>query len=278
MVENETVANAFMDYWDRLNADPIIAKDYRNANMAASPVPVVLSKGTTTIFSPRGTALDSLDWYAKIAAGTQKGLFMTFAFGMHEKFKELYRNPDSFLKMALMEKAYASPVVKERDEKDIQEIRNLPNVIVSIGNRIVTNAFDRWLKEMNSVDHAFKHVYWIHTKYMLIDPLSVTPIIVTGSANFSKASTDTNDENMLVIKGDKRIADIYFGEYMRLFTHYSFREAVKWAQEKTKLNKPQNWKPQFLINDDSWMKDYFEINNKAARYQRRKYFSGPMSE
>jgi phosphatidylserine/phosphatidylglycerophosphate/cardiolipin synthase-like enzyme len=278
IIVNEGIANAFMDYWNRLNNDPEIGKDYRNANMAASPVPNNLPIGTTPIFSPRSTALDSLDWYSRIAASAKKGLFMTFAFGMHEKFKNVYRNPDYILKMALMEKAYASPVVKDRDEKDIQEIRNLPNVVVSIGNRIVTNAFDRWLQEMNSVDHATKYVYWIHTKYMLVDPLGASPVIVTGSANFSKASTDTNDENMIVIKGDKRIADIYFGEYIRLFAHYSFREAVKWAQEKTKLNKPQNWKPQFLIDDDSWMNDYFEIDNKTARYQRRKYFSGPMTE
>ena len=39
-------------------------------------------------------------------------------------------------------------------------------------------------------------------------------------------STDTKDENMLVIQGDQRVADIYFTEYMRLFADYGFREAV----------------------------------------------------
>jgi len=157
---------------------------------------------------------------------------------------------DKKLRMSLMEKAFSSPSVKERDEKDIQQIRNRPNVVVAIGNRIVTNAFDRWLKEMYSVDGKGKFVYWIHTKFMLIDPLGAEPIVASGSANFSKASTDTNDENMLVIKGDKRIADIYFGEYMRLYTHYAFREAVEWAMEKEKLGKPQDWKPQYLITDE----------------------------
>lgn len=112
----------------------------------------------------------------------------------------------------------------------------------------------------------------------LLTYLGNEPIVISGSGNFSKASTDNNDENMLVIKGDKRIADIYFGEYMRLFSHYSFREAIKWAQEKEKLNKPQEWKPQFLETEDTWMKDYYEENDdKSARYLRRKYFSGPMS-
>ena len=61
---------------------------------------------------------------------------------------------------------------------------------------------------------------------MLADPLSDNPVVVTGSANFSEASTETNDENMLVIEDNKRVADIYLGEYMRLYSHYAFREAV----------------------------------------------------
>ena len=96
-------------------------------------------------------------------------------------------------------------------------------------------------------------------------------------ANFSKASTDTNDENMLVIRGDQRIADIYFGEYLRLYTHYAFREAVKWYVEKEKAGTPQSWQPQFLIDDDNWMTPYFDPVDKSARCARRAYFAGPMA-
>lgn len=277
IVEDEKVSNSFMAYWERLNDDLEIAAEYRNANMKASPVPEELKSGTTVIFSPRGTKLDSLEWYAELADQAQNALFMTFAFGMHEKFKTVYRKKDTVLRMALMEKAFASPSVKDRDEKDIQQIRNLSNTIVAIGNRIKTNAFDRWLAEIDRIIPRL-HVYWIHTKYMLIDPLGDEPIVISGSANFSKASTDTNDENMLIIKGDKRIADIYFGEYMRLFSHYSFREAVKWAMERKKLGKPENWTPQYLDDTDDWMQDYFEeTDDKSARCLRRKYFSGPMA-
>jgi phosphatidylserine/phosphatidylglycerophosphate/cardiolipin synthase-like enzyme len=47
--------------------------------------------------------------------------------------------------------------------------------------------------------------------------------VVTGSANFSTASTNKNDENMLVIRGNTRVADIYLGEFMRIYNHLSFR-------------------------------------------------------
>ena len=82
---------------------------------------------------------------------------------------------------------------------------------------------------------------------------------------------------MLVIQGNKRIADIYFGEFLRLYNHYAFREAVKRALDKKKVGKPSDWKPQFLEIKDSWMNDYFDATDTSARYARRKYFAAPMS-
>jgi len=201
---------------------------------------------------------------------------MTFAFGMHKSFKDVYRKDDAVLRMALMEKEWSSPNTKQQDLKDIQAIRNRRNVVVAVGNRIVTNSFDRWLAEMSKLT-AHVNVYWIHTKYMLVDPLGANPVVISGSANFSQASTDTNDENMLVIRGDKRIADIFFGEYLRLYTHYAFREAVKWFVEKKKAGKPEDWKPQFLQTTDAWMKPYFDSTDSSGRFARRQYFAGPLS-
>ena len=279
IVEDEEVAQAFLDYWQRLAADPKVNKEYRATNAAATKLPPVPWKnGTTAIFSPRGseTHPDALDWYATIAAGAKTGLFMTFAFGMNEKFKDVYRTDDEILRMALLEKEGNNPKTLEQDKKDIQAIRNRQNVVLAIGNRLKTNAFDRWLAEMDRLN-PHVHVLWIHTKYMLVDPLSATPIVASGSANFSGASTYDNDENMLVIRGDKRIADIYFGEYIRLYAHYAFREAVKWFVEKQKAGTAEEWQPQFLIDNDKWMEPYFDPADRSARCARREYFAGPMS-
>lgn len=280
IVEDEGVAQAFLDYWHRLAADPKVDKVYRLANSEATDIPPDPWKnGTTAVFSPRGTSsnLDALDWYAEIAAEAKAGLFMTFAFGMHEKFKEVYRTDDQILRMALLEKEGNNPNTLEQDKKDIQQLRNRANVVLAIGNRLKTNAFDRWLAEMDRVN-PHVHVLWIHTKYMLVDPLSANPVVVSGSANFSKASTFDNDENMLIIRGDKRIADIYFGEYIRLYAHYAFREAVKWHVEKVAAGQPTDWQPNYLVKDDSWLAPHFDPNDRSARCARREYFAGPMSE
>src|SRR5207249_4870576 len=64
---------------------------------------------------------------------------------------------------------------------------------------------------------------YVHTKYMLIDPLSSSPILVTGSANFSKNSSVNNDENQLVIYHQPEVVDVYLTEFMRMYEHYRFR-------------------------------------------------------
>lgn len=106
---------------------------------------------------------------------------------------------------------------------------------------------------------------FIHTKFMLLDPLSNDPIVITGSANFSKASTDSNDENMLVIRGNTRVADIYLGEYMRLWNHYAFREwLASGAQGVTQAFK-------HLDVSDKWWRRYF---GNSAQSRQRAYFAG----
>ncbi len=102
---------------------------------------------------------------------------------------------------------------------------------------------------------------------MLIDPLSDDPLIITGSANFSNASTKNNDENMLVIRGDTRVADIYLTEFMRLFMHFYFRTIVNGIG-------PADSDPEagFLKNDDSWLSPYYETD--SFKCKERLYFAG----
>ena len=120
----------------------------------------------------------------------------------------------------------------------------------------------QWTRETNAkLLMLNKHVSYIHSKFLLVDPLSDDPIVVTGSANFSKASTNDNDENMLLVRGDKRAADIYFTEFNRLFFHYYFRSVV----EATARQNRRDSDGLFLIEDDSWLKKYKRGSLKQKR-------------
>lgn len=274
IVENPEIAAAYLKYFEKLLTDPETGRGNTYKPWTVEETPAPASKyieGMAPIFSPRSN-LDALDWYGKLAGAATGALMMTFAFGMNDTFREVYGKDDSVLKFALMEKEYNG---KGKDAQ-ISAIRNLqarPNVVIAIGNKIPLNGFDQWLAELDRVtDHA--HVQWIHLKFMLVDPLSDHPVVVSGSANFSDASTRTNDENMLVIKGNQRVADIYLGEYIRLYSHYAFREAVKIFLEKHPDATPEEMRQGFLVEDRDWTEDYFDPEDRSARMARRVYFAG----
>ncbi len=265
IIEDADVAADYLQYWEEIADDPAL-KDERTWMADQNPAPPdPWNDKLVRVFSPR-SGIDVLQWYADIADRAKKGLFMTFAFGMHAFFQKVYEQNDGVLRMALMEKE-GNGAGLAQGKKDIGRIRRLPNVVVAVAKSIELNSFDRWLEERRSLSHE-NNVKYVHTKFMLVDPLSNDPVVVTGSANFSKASTDTNEENMVVIRGSTRVADIYLGEFMRSYSHYAFREAVAIAR----MNGNKAWKPQFLEPTDKWQRDYFK--NGSSRYIRRTYFAG----
>lgn len=261
VVEDPAVAKDFLDYWTALAGDPEI-DDIKTAVERLSPLPSLPPRsGTTVLFSPRNT-LDALNWYADLARNAGDGLFMTFAFGMNDLFKEVYRSGRAPFRMALLE-AKTRPMEpgpeRDAEERAIQLLRNMPENTFAVGEFIRTNAIDGWVKERLSGLNS--NVRYVHNKFMLVDPLSDDPVVVAGSANFSDASTLKNDENMVVVRGNTRVADIYFGEFMRLYSHHAFRESLKW--------RDRDDPPKFL-RTDRWWQDYF---GGTERSTRRKFFA-----
>jgi phosphatidylserine/phosphatidylglycerophosphate/cardiolipin synthase-like enzyme len=182
---------------------------------------------------------------------------MTFAFGMNDIFKDVYRHSLSPLRYALLEKktvAMRDPAARLAEEGRIQALRNLKENIFAVGDFIRTNEIDGWVKERLSGLNA--HVRYIHNKFMLLNPLTEDPIVICGSANFSDDSTNRNDENMVVVRGDTAVADIYLGEFMRLYSHHAFRESLQWR------NPDDPPKP---LHTDDWWRDYFGNTDRSAR-------------
>jgi len=262
VVENEQVAGKYGAYWEMLAKDPT-GKKLRPFVDKLTPTPSGLpDKGTSVVFSPRGS-LDLLDWYALTAKASNEAIFMTFAFGMNDTFKDVYRTAEAPLRFALMEKVVrpmkAGPK-KEAEKNAIRQLRFMEQNKFAIGSHIRTNKFDTWLSE--KLTGLNSHVRYIHNKFMMLDPLSDDPIIIGGSANFSVASTKKNDENMLIIRGNKRVADIYLGEYMRLYSHHAFRDFLATGKTIEDINH---------LRTNNWWEDYFGDTNRS---RQRIYFSG----
>lgn len=259
VVKDGDVADLYFKYWTALENDYGLVDLISSVEEMTSVPPSDLPTGISVIFCPRKN-LDVLKYYGNLASMAKDALFMTFAFGMNEIFKDVYRNSSAGFRLALMEKKTRTYRKTEEDkklidERQIQDLRNMPENIFAVGNFIRTNKFDGWMKERLTGLNG--NVNYIHNKFMLIDPLSDDPIVIGGSANFSDNSTLKNDENMLLVRGNTRIADIYFGEFMRLFSHFSFRESLEWR----KIDEA----PKPLRTDDWWESSFGNTPNSAKR-------------
>ena len=110
-------------------------------------------------------------------------------------------------------------------------------------------------------------VDYIHTKYMILDALTDNPLVVTGSANFSMASTDKNDENMLIIQGDTSVADVYLTEFYRLFDHFKARDEYNAfvAEQKSKGSNVVGRSWGDVVDDESWLLPYFDPESQLYK-------------
>lgn len=275
IVNDPEVAKQYLAYWTELHGDPDnkTLKPVMDALCDVPKLPLksaIPAKNSTMIFSPRSTE-DALAYYAALSGRAAKGLFMTFAFGMNDAFQQIYQNSKAGLRMTVMEKMAMPGKNLAANEAKIIALRKQVGNRFAIGGVLPVHLLEHWVKEKLTGFNV--NVKFLHTKYSLIDPLSEDPIIITGSANFSRASCVDNDENMLVVRGDKRVADIYLGEFMRLYKHYSFRDwlihVAKYRSKKVPIEFAKPLTVEFLDEKNKWWKRWFGQTDWAAE---RKYF------
>lgn len=276
LIADAPVARQYLKYWTILSDNPTgVPAKAGVAGISPYPPALVKPNSKTCIFSPRGSA-SMLNWYSDRMADATSSIMFTAAFNVAEDFIEPLGRDRDFLRFVLKEKP---PTASER--KAMKGDRDL---VISYGavlgaefsvkdgkivpkRKATTFPLDQWfLREELTRNEG--NIFFVHTKYLLIDPLSKDPLICTGSANFSENSLTNNDENMVLIRGSTRVADIYMTEFDRLFRHFYFRDvANEVAMKRKEGGRPEK---AFLDEDDRWTDRYFVPG--AFKSRRREMF------
>ncbi|MBU4010270.1 MAG: hypothetical protein KJ882_05840, partial [Proteobacteria bacterium] len=178
VIHDAGLAKCFLEYWDELKDDPPIG-DIKNWAEADNTLPPDdESEVLTPIFSPhRGSGV--FKWWIELA-NDPKPLFMTFPFGIVKDFRPVFDKNDGVLRFAMLDKYVngGNAISRAAAISDIERIRRFPNIGMALGNNIFVDCIDGWHKEGRGIG---VNVNWIHTKFMLIDPLGDKPITLTGS-------------------------------------------------------------------------------------------------
>jgi phosphatidylserine/phosphatidylglycerophosphate/cardiolipin synthase-like enzyme len=261
VVWDRGVARKYLEYWDLLAQKGTTPTKLRGPLKAATPLPPMKTpeNSVTPVFSPRDgkNSDETLQWYAERLAEAREIACMTFAFNIDPLFAQVLNVDNDVLRY----------VIKDDPLGETETIGQDRDLIFAAGSYLGSGALANFLRERSN---PLNRNRYIHNKFMLVDPLGTDPLVITGSANFSKPSQRINDENMLVIRGDTRVADIYFGEFMRVFDHHYARYISRVLTDAGKSDPEAGY---LKVRIDDWLPAHF--HSSSYKSKRRRYFVKP---
>ena len=265
-VRDQATAKAYLAFWELVKTDPDRdAAREGTAELTANPPEVIPPDSIARLFSPRADA-SMLKWYGRRILDAANSVWFTAAFGIAKELIDPIAAKRDEMRFVLLEKP-VPPAQKTTLTADFNRVILSYGVPLGEVYKItdqgkVTSrkpikefALDKWFfaeEHFRPANDGF--VFFVHTKFLLIDPLSDDPLVCSGSANFSSNSLLQNDENMLFIRGNTRVADIYMTEFDRIFRHFYFRDI---ANELAAARTSDDAKAAFLDETDGWTTSYF---------------------
>jgi phosphatidylserine/phosphatidylglycerophosphate/cardiolipin synthase-like enzyme len=279
-IADAETAKGYLAFWELVKTDPDV-KIARAAlaTLTPNPAEAIAEKSLVRLFSPRAKA-EMLGWYGRRMLDSANSLWFTAAFGVSKELVDPIAKQRDQMRFVLMEKPLP-PDQKKAITKDFNrvilsygtplgELYQLKNGKVTTRKRIQEFALDKWFfKEELFRPKNDGFVFFVHTKFLLIDPLSDDPLVCSGSANFSSGSLLQNDENMALIRGSTRVADIYMTEFDRIFRHFYFRDIANELADKG-----DDAKAIFLDETDAWTDSYFKAGT-LKNNRRLMFFETP---
>lgn len=253
-IESEELAKLYLDYWQLLKNDNAEQGQVLREANAKRKDDVVLADGTriTAWFSPNTkektkpakdapTPPDMAEVFQAMENAKQGVFFLAFYPGFPSiisKLQELNESrPDLILRGAISS-VQALPRTRLKRRRG-----ELPPIVVANG---IEKDFAHWQKELLKLPEA--HAI-IHDKLLVIDPWSETDCtVVVTSHNMGFKASYSNDENMLIIKGNRKLAMTYLVHILDVYNHYRFRSAVRLERSAFKgtLKRDDTWLDKFM--------------------------------
>jgi phosphatidylserine/phosphatidylglycerophosphate/cardiolipin synthase-like enzyme len=263
LVVDSDTATTYLKFWAELSEDPTLSNAVKKAtDLTPNPPNMIAPHSVTKFYSPR-IAENMLHWYAARIDDAAALVMMTIPFNVAPQILTGLAQTRESLRLVILENPPTQEVLAAQK-------RNAGKLLFSngaiLGKQFIRNPrgggkvvpiahspLEKWFVDeelARPVNNG--HVFFVHSKVLLIDPLSDDPLVCSGSANFSKNSLTANDENMLLIRGETRVADIYLTEFDRIFRHFYARDAInRFAQKGNTAN------PLVLDETSAWIDEYY---------------------
>lgn len=117
-----------------------------------------------------------------------------------------------------------------------------------------------WKKEILNAGFAVTH-----DKIVVIDPFSDNCVVVTGSHNLGHKASFNNDENLVIVKGQRYLAEAYATHVLDIYDHFSWR----WLVQQDKVRADTG----LTTNPDKWQSRYYNDDGSIRNAQLRFWLS-----
>jgi len=253
-LEDAALARIFLDQWDRLKqAGGSFPKSLVDSN--SQPKHATLGDAEVEVWFTRTNSSQDIDAVDALIDGAQDGvLFLMFQPGSSPLLNTILSNgfqrPDLYVRgvISTMQSEDVDQVgvsLVRRGGMEFQPLR-------FVQPQGIQNTLSHWAAEVTRSEFLGSIGYAIvHSKVIVIDPLGAKPVVITGSHNFSKKASRTNDENLVIISGSRSLAQAYAVNINAAYEHYRWRAFVA-----TQTAKHAN--PEVILQDEmSWQDRYF---------------------
>ena len=277
VLEDKVIAARYLDYWNRLVADAAKQAPALRTNNALAPPDLSLgaaAAGTTRVwFSPNtkqktkpknaAAPADMSEVFQAISEAKLGILFLLFSAGAPSILQHL--TDVSRQRVEAHEQFFVRGAISDAKTATQFTTRVYNDGLLKAPNRLITgiggipDQFAYWEKELAKLGHAV-----IHDKMLVVDPFTDASIVVTGSHNLGYKASYSNDENMCIIRGNRRMAEAYAAHVLDVVNHYNWRNKLVEAKQQ---GKPLKAAFTDLNEYDWWQNKYFKGNFLASRDQ-----------
>ena len=213
IVDDTVIAQRYLDQWGKL----VAAGNDMTADLKASNTRPTADKDITLYFAATNGEAEFKPVLDLIAGAKDGALFLMFMPGQSPLL-------DALLDRAKDNNIYVRGVVSSVTASKNGDIYSVGGQVVKSGapaqafhddvplpSGISEKDKPSWAEqEFNVAEMRGAHLMAIvHSKTIVIDPFSDDCAVITGSHNFSVAASGKNDENLVIVRGNKQLAQAY---------------------------------------------------------------------
>jgi hypothetical protein len=233
LIEDPVIAESYLAQWQRLRSDPptsvMVASNER-------PATATLSDGShaTLWFAPVRNGVDTANLRRHLDTAKQGILFAVGARARTSVVNDIPRHAG---------RVYVAGVARSPDAgREVMIYQNQSEVVVKPERVAISALRAAGLKTAMPP---------IGSRMIVIDPFSDNSVVIVGSHLLSDGASAMSDEDLVIIEGNRTLAEQCAVHVKGLIDHYAFLASTRGTKDQTAilLRPDDKWQRPFLTGD-----------------------------